>query len=339
MFTLNEDKSIYVTRGDIVAFAVSADYGAEKYTFKAGDVVRFKVTGKKNCENVVLQKDFAAEDGTDTVAILLTEQDTKIGDVISKPTDYWYEVELNPNTDPQTIIGYDEDGAKIFRLYPEGADIPPYEPTPEEIPVVDDELRVDSTRPVQNQAIARAIVQLTDLVGTAIERTAEETSDLRAEMRELRDQFIVDGEGGAEAQIGEIVEARIIEHNGNKGAHTEAFAAHNADAKAHSGMFATASHTHTEYATVIYYTASISPIMWSADAEGGYSATVLVEGMTAADKPEVDVLLTYNTTTNKAVKEAWACIDRVIAKDGAITLWGEVSELPADFDFQIKAVR
>lgn len=36
--------------------------------------------------------------------------------------DYWYEVELNPETEAQTIIGYDEDGPKIFRLYPEGDD-------------------------------------------------------------------------------------------------------------------------------------------------------------------------------------------------------------------------
>ena len=26
------------------------------------------------------------------------------------------------DTQPQTIIGYDEDGAKVFRLFPEGAD-------------------------------------------------------------------------------------------------------------------------------------------------------------------------------------------------------------------------
>ena len=45
-----------------------------------------------------------------------------IGEVINKPTNYWYEIELNPNTQPQTIIGYDEDGEKLFVLYPEGSD-------------------------------------------------------------------------------------------------------------------------------------------------------------------------------------------------------------------------
>ena len=161
MFTLNDDLSIYVTRGDTAFFSVTVDDDGKPYVFQAGDVVRFKVFGKKDAENVVLQKDFPVTAKTESVAILLTEDDTKIGDVISKHKDYWYEVELNPFTNPQTIIGYDEDGAKVFRLLPEGADVPEKQPIkPEDIPIVDDELDMTSTRPVENQAIARAIVQL-----------------------------------------------------------------------------------------------------------------------------------------------------------------------------------
>lgn len=161
MFTLNDDLSIYATRGDVVLFSVTAEDSGEPYVFQAGDVVRIKVYGKKDAENVVLQKDFPVTEDTESVEILLTEEDTKIGDVISKHKDYWYEVELNPFTNPQTIIGYDEDGAKVFRLFPEGDDVPPRKPTkPEDIPVVDDELDMTSTRPVENQAIARAIVSL-----------------------------------------------------------------------------------------------------------------------------------------------------------------------------------
>ena len=58
----------------------------------------------------------------DSVRIRLRREDTKIGDIIHKPVKYWYEVELNPDTEPQTIVGYDDDGPKIFTLYPEGAD-------------------------------------------------------------------------------------------------------------------------------------------------------------------------------------------------------------------------
>lgn len=119
MFVINEDKSIYVTRGDAVWFGVSAtdNISGEKYMFQPGDIVRLKVTAKKDCENVVLLEEFPVTAETEIVEIAVN---TKIGDVISKPVDYWYEVELeDTNGIVQTIIGYDDDGAKIFKLYPE----------------------------------------------------------------------------------------------------------------------------------------------------------------------------------------------------------------------------
>lgn len=120
MFTINDDLSIYITRGDAAVFSVTANMGDVPYTFKSGDIVRFKVFTKKDCTDVVLMKDVEAAEGAEAVEIFLKRDDTKIGEIISKPTDYWYEVELNPDTKPQTIIGYDENGAKIFKLYPEG---------------------------------------------------------------------------------------------------------------------------------------------------------------------------------------------------------------------------
>lgn len=122
MFVVNEDASIYCTRGDAGGFYVQAALKGEPYTFREGDVVRLKVFGKKDCENVVLEKSVTVSEETAQVEMFLDGEDTKFGDVISKPTDYWYEIELNPDTKPQTIIGYDEDGAKIFKLFPEGKD-------------------------------------------------------------------------------------------------------------------------------------------------------------------------------------------------------------------------
>jgi hypothetical protein len=123
MFVVNEDKSIYVTRGDIAFFSVTAQDNGQPYQFAQYDVVRVKVYGKKDAANVVLQKDFLVPEATEKVEVFLSKNETKIGEVISKPTDYWYEIELNPDTDPQTIIGYDEDGAKVFKLFPEGEDV------------------------------------------------------------------------------------------------------------------------------------------------------------------------------------------------------------------------
>lgn len=162
MYQVNDDMSIYVTRGDIVNLAVTAEDNGDPYYFQLGDVVRIKVFAKKDCEVVVLQKDFPVTSVTDTVEIFLDENDTKIGEVISKPRDYWYEIELNPLTNPQTIIGYDEDGTKIFKLFPEGRDLTENDPviTPEDIPVVDTELSLYSKRPVENQVVTRALYRL-----------------------------------------------------------------------------------------------------------------------------------------------------------------------------------
>lgn len=127
MFEVNNDLSIHITRGDIALLTVTADSGNAAYVFEKGDIVRLKVYEKKGCDCVVLMKDITVEETTEKVDILLTGDDTRIGEVIHKPKDYWYEVELNPATNPQTIIGYDENGAKVFRLYPEGKEIE-YEP-------------------------------------------------------------------------------------------------------------------------------------------------------------------------------------------------------------------
>lgn len=122
MFFVTADKEIHCTRGDAGVFSVTALHNAAPYKFQAGTKVRFKVYQKKGCDCVELQKDFDVVAETESVEIFLSGEDTKIGKIINKPVDYWYEVELNPDTYPQTIIGYDEDGPKIFKLYPEGKD-------------------------------------------------------------------------------------------------------------------------------------------------------------------------------------------------------------------------
>lgn len=92
------------------------------HKFKPEDIVRFKVFKAKDCGCVEIQKDFKVTEETTKVKITLEKGETKIGDVINKPTKYWYEIELNPDTKPQTVIGYDQDGEKLFILYPEGSD-------------------------------------------------------------------------------------------------------------------------------------------------------------------------------------------------------------------------
>lgn len=208
MFTVNDDLSIYATRGDTVFFTVTAQENGVDYEFKAGDVLRMKIFGKKDAENVVLEKSFPVTANTKAYTILLNEDDTKIGEVISKPVDYWYEIELNPFTNPQTIIGYDEGGAKVFKLFPEGADSEELEVKPEDVPVVDNELDLTSNRPVENRAIARAVVNLEAAYRTTKEEVTSKSNDTAAALAVERariDNFV----SGAAADDAELLDVRI----------------------------------------------------------------------------------------------------------------------------------
>jgi hypothetical protein len=208
MFKINDDLSIYVTRGDAVAFNLSATIdNGETYLFKPNDIVRINIMEKKGCDEVVFQKGFKVEEETETVEINLTGDETKIGEVISKPTDYWYEIELNPFTNPKTIIGYDDEtGAKIFKLFPEGEDADGI--TEEDIPIVDTELDLASDRPVQNQAIAYAVTNVINEVNATVENTLNEVNTMvDGVMEELKNVPNVDNIKRLQDSMNEHLEA------------------------------------------------------------------------------------------------------------------------------------
>lgn len=216
MFRIDTDNSIYVTRGDAVLIGVKANKVGtdEPYTFMPGDLLRIKVYKKKKASEVVLEKDFPVTEVAQELQLFLSGDETKIGEVISKPVVYWYEVELNPLSEPQTIIGYDEDGAKVFMLFPEGADkeVEEYEPGEEELlsRFMDDELDLTSTHPVENQVIARAMAQLEashekihqamaekyvtpQMYGAIGDGEADDTEAIQNALRENRSVYIPEG--------------------------------------------------------------------------------------------------------------------------------------------------
>lgn len=215
MFKINEDFSIYATRGDIVFFSVSAEDEGVPHIFKAGDVVRIKIYGKKNAAEIALQKDFPVLKDTESVEIYLTREDTKIGEVISKPKDYWYEVVVNDDTKPQTIIGYDEDGARVFKLFPEGKDLTAYIPDAEDIPFVDTELDLTSPRPVQNQAIARVLVSLQAEFDDTKKEVTEKSNNTEQAVADTNKAVAVERAridnlvSGATADDSEIIDIRV----------------------------------------------------------------------------------------------------------------------------------
>lgn len=191
MFIVNDDQSIYATRGDIVFFTVTADDNGTPYHFQPGDILRMAIYGKKDAESCVMQKDFAVEETCERYMISLDEEDTKIGEIISKPKDYWYEVVLNPDTMPQTIIGYDEDGPKVFKLMPESEEIEDdYKPKEEDFPVVDDQLDLLSPRPVSNRAVSREIATMLTV--------CEKVHDAISEMYVTPEMYGAVGDGEAD---------------------------------------------------------------------------------------------------------------------------------------------
>lgn len=116
----NDTKTISINRGDDkVGFIFSIPTNSGKYIFQAGDEIKFSVYNAKELEkNALIYKLIVVESETDSVDISFTKEETSIGEILNKPVTCWYEIQLNDNT----IIGYDEEGAKKFIVYPEGSD-------------------------------------------------------------------------------------------------------------------------------------------------------------------------------------------------------------------------
>lgn len=109
-----KNKNIYLNRGDAISIQLNCTEGN---SFVAGDTIMFSVVNKDNFGSVLFQKHFTIEEDCTSYIVALTADDTKIGNVIKSGTvTYWYEIELNGET---TLVGYDENGPKLFVLYPE----------------------------------------------------------------------------------------------------------------------------------------------------------------------------------------------------------------------------
>lgn len=123
-----DNVTIHLTRGDKVenlAFYYPIyDKGTDtvsNYIFKVGDKISFIVKEKKGySKKEVFRKEFTIKEETEYPIITLAGEETKWGDIKNKKNTYWYDIVLN---DEQTILGYDDEGAKKLYLYPEGDEI------------------------------------------------------------------------------------------------------------------------------------------------------------------------------------------------------------------------
>jgi hypothetical protein len=120
MFKIDGTK-ILLTRGDKCTITLKLKNENEEHILNPNDVISFTVYNKKAFnEKPLISKEIIINESTNNIDICLDSDDTKIGEITNKPIDYWYEIQLNHE---QTIIGYDIDGPKILKLYPEGSDI------------------------------------------------------------------------------------------------------------------------------------------------------------------------------------------------------------------------
>lgn len=129
MAIMDANYNIQTNRGDVLSLTIKSkiktDPDGNYAKFLIGDVVRFSIMERNNCENIILQKDITIEEECESVKIRMTADEMKIGEIISKPVDYWYEVQVNPDTpNTITILGYKskKSGPKILTLLPEGGD-------------------------------------------------------------------------------------------------------------------------------------------------------------------------------------------------------------------------
>lgn len=336
MFQINEDKSIYLTRGDEVAFSVDASINDEPYVFSSDDIIRISVYAKKDCTDVVLRKDFGATDGSQHVDITLEKQDTRIGQVISKPTDYWYEIELNPETAPQTIIGYDENGAKVFKLFPESdnfADV-----VPENIPAVDEKFSISSNRPLSNATITLKFLDIEKSISSIAEKitskdilvvTREKWEELKALGTWIENTLYVVKSDDDAPDIGEQL--------------TELTAA---TSKASSDASEAKKTADSAKATA---EASAKTFFWNVKAElanwgtiGTYKGVyqeIAVEGIKKDDTPFADINLSLAPDELVSNQNCWSLIQIIdVIADNKIRIYAE-KKPEETFTFRLKVVR
>lgn len=121
MFKIDKDgTTLLVTRGDKGSIKVKKKISDGVYEpFYKDDVVSFSLKNNFGASEPVLRKKVTVQEQTDTVTFEFSKDDTTIGDLISSPVRYQYDIAVN---DDLTILGYDDQtGPKYFKLFPEGS--------------------------------------------------------------------------------------------------------------------------------------------------------------------------------------------------------------------------
>lgn len=84
--------------------------------FNPDDEIKFSIVTEGEYGDVVFQKKFIVPEECTEFFLTFTNEEMRIGDIISDKVTYYYEIELNNDT---TLLGAGRKGHKKFILYPE----------------------------------------------------------------------------------------------------------------------------------------------------------------------------------------------------------------------------
>ena len=119
MITIDNNKNIGITRGDNASFNLKVKQADNTYyQFKTSDRVYFTVKKNYADSNFIIRKIITFGNTTDTCTINLVPTDTNFGSLIGGERKYVYDISIN---ETETVVGYDQDGAKYFIIYPEAS--------------------------------------------------------------------------------------------------------------------------------------------------------------------------------------------------------------------------
>lgn len=90
------------------------------YEFQVDDEIKFNIYERQGYNKEPLKTKTIINDIVgNSIEIPLTDEDTTFGNIENKPITYWYDITLNGD---QTIVCYNENGAREFIQYPAKGD-------------------------------------------------------------------------------------------------------------------------------------------------------------------------------------------------------------------------
>ena len=112
-----DDYHLKINRGNTLRFDYSILGGDTPYVFKEDDTIVFSVYESFGLENEPkLSVEFKPVEGSTEITIEIPKDKMKFAPMLNIEKDYWYEITLNE----ETMLGFDDTGAKILTIYPEG---------------------------------------------------------------------------------------------------------------------------------------------------------------------------------------------------------------------------